>query len=101
MYTFNLWGDPSLTLEGIDLAGVRPVADDAQASGGIHLAVVPSPARDRLTISYYLPCLGCARLEVFDVWGRLLRSLPNTSKSVSVVRTEWSRKALPSHGGFT
>ena len=24
MYTFNLWGDPSMTREGIDLAGVEP-----------------------------------------------------------------------------
>lgn len=76
MYTFNLWGDPSLTLEGVDLAGIDPKAGDEGMRGAIRLAAGPSPARGPVTITYDLASAGCEpRLSVFDVLGRRVCSL--------------------------
>jgi hypothetical protein len=74
MYTFNLWGDPSLTLDGIDVAGVEPTGGD-EARGTIKLAAGPSPARGEVAISYYLPSASRPQLALFDVLGRHVRSL--------------------------
>jgi hypothetical protein len=75
MYTFNLWGDPSLDLEGIDMAGIEPAVDDGQKAGGIQLSVGPNPARGTVTIRYHLAAPSAARLDIFDVRGRKVGSL--------------------------
>jgi hypothetical protein len=75
MYTFNLWGDPSMTREGIDLAGVEPDDGETRTAGSPDMSVWPSPARGAVNISYYLPAQESPSLEIFDVLGRKVRSL--------------------------
>jgi hypothetical protein len=75
MYTFNLWGDPSLTREGIDLAGIG--TDPGVGAGGrsLELTAWPSPARGSVRISCSLPAGESASLWIFDVLGRRVRRL--------------------------
>jgi hypothetical protein len=75
MYTFNLWGDPSLTLEGIDVAGIGPAPGDPGGNVRIHLAAEPNPTSGAVTISYYLPSPAAPHLDVFDVLGRKVCSI--------------------------
>jgi hypothetical protein len=75
MYTFNLWGDPSLTREGIDMAGIEPGIGDDEVAGDMQLAAGPSPACGPVTIRYYLPSPAGPTIGVFDVLGRRVRSL--------------------------
>jgi len=75
MYTFNLWGDPSMMREGIDMASVEPGAGDARIAGPMDMSVWPSPARGAVNINYYLPSPVSPSLEIFDVLGRRVRSL--------------------------
>jgi flagellar hook assembly protein FlgD len=75
MYTFNLWGDPSLTREGVDLAGIEPGVEDNRAGMELKVEASPNPARGSITIAYYLPSPSRPSLEVFDVLGRRVRSI--------------------------
>jgi hypothetical protein len=89
MYTFNLFGDPSLTREGIDLSGVPPAARDGQVMDRAELLAGPSPARGMITMRYYLPSPNKCRLDIFDVLGRRVRSFEPLKSSPGWHAVEW------------
>jgi hypothetical protein len=75
MYTFNLWGDPSLTREGIDLAAIQAADGNERTGTEPDITAGPSPARGAVTIECYLPLPAAPGLEVFDVLGRRVHSI--------------------------
>jgi hypothetical protein len=75
MYTFNLFGDPSLTREGIDVASVVVDTEGSKIAPGAGIEAVPNPARGMVTVRYYMPSPTASALEVFDVLGRRVRRL--------------------------
>ncbi len=75
MYTFNLWGEPSLTREGVELSGINPGTDGPGPAGRLTMRVWPSPSRGAVNIDYYQPAPASPRVEVFDVLGRRVSSV--------------------------
>jgi hypothetical protein len=71
-YTYNLWGDPSLVHQGIDLSAVR---SPEPAGSSIRLAAGPVPMVRSLEVSYYLPRSGSVDLSIYDARGRRVRRL--------------------------
>lgn len=74
MYTFNLFGDPSLTREGIDIAGVVTEPEDSHIPQNAKIAAGPSPMLASAAIRYYVPSPVPADLAIFNVRGRRVRS---------------------------
>jgi hypothetical protein len=94
MYTFNLWGDPSMTREGIDMAGVGPVAGDKQTAERLEMSVWPNPARGAVNIECYLPSpmsenAASPRLEIFDVLGRRVRIIEVPGRAMGRQSISW------------
>jgi hypothetical protein len=89
MYTFNLFGDPSLAREGIDPAGVPHGHDGDTRGERARLVASPSPARASVTIRYYVPSPAPHRLDIFDVLGRRVWSLEPSSSSSGWHRAVW------------
>jgi hypothetical protein len=81
MYTYNLFGDPALTLEGIDVAGIHRQKPDADARECAGLLTGPSPALDKVNIRCYIPYPARTRLDVYDVLGRRVRTLAASDRS--------------------
>jgi hypothetical protein len=89
MYTFNLFGDPSLTREGIDVAGVLSDDEETVTTNRAQLAAGPSPATGSVSIHYYLPSPTTCTLEIFDVRGRRVRSISAPGSSPGWHEAVW------------
>jgi hypothetical protein len=90
MYTFNLFGDPSLTREGIEIAGVVPGSEGGRSGSGAELIAGPSPTRGDVSVRYYVPSDTQADLAVFNVLGQRVRSLVASHRSEGWHEACWS-----------
>jgi len=68
-------------------AGAAPVPE--AAAGGIGLRAAPNPFNPRTVFSFNLPEAGYARLAVYDVRGRLVRSLRSGMLEAGDQRISW------------
>ncbi len=63
---------------------------DENVPAGFGLAQnFPNPFNPVTIIEYKLPASGCARVELYDLTGRLVRVLVSQSQSAGVYRTKW------------
>jgi hypothetical protein len=74
-YAFNLYGDPSMTREGMNPTSVDESDPAAEAPGLVLHQNHPNPFNPTTTIRYDLPEMETVRFQVFDLQGRLLRML--------------------------
>ncbi len=91
MFTFNLFGDPSLTREGIDVAGLPPASTGEKLTRLARLIASPSPAAQDVGVRYYIPSESPVRLEVFDVTGRRVRTFSGLPSGRGWHETTWDR----------
>lgn len=68
-----------------------PTSDAAQSRPGavLHLAIRPNPSRAALHVQFSLPHAGHARLDVYDVAGRAVRSLWDAPATAGAQRVVW------------
>ncbi len=64
---------PAASFSVTDLSGVAQAAGEA---GSLRLSAGPNPARGSVAIRYHTPATPTARLEILDVSGRVVRTLP-------------------------
>ena len=67
-----------------------PVAPGARASA--QLFAYPNPSRGDVTISFVLPKTSTAILQVFDVAGRVVRTLLNETLPAGPYSGHWDRR---------
>jgi hypothetical protein len=69
--------------------GVTVATDLAAPDQTLLLAPAPNPARGNATIAFALARAGRARLSIFAVTGRLVRTLVNGPKDAGVYSIPW------------
>jgi hypothetical protein len=89
MYTFNLFGDPSLTREGIDLAGIPADSPKGVPGDRAMLLAEPSPAHGAVTLRYHVCSPARGNLAIFDVQGRRVRDLGSYRHNVGWHSAVW------------
>ena len=82
-----------ITFKDIKLLNV----DDAQKTAGIIRAFAllqnyPNPFNPTTTIEYQLPKNGKVAIRIFDVIGKLIRTLVDEDKNEGVHRIQWDSK---------
>jgi hypothetical protein len=87
--TLMIAGDQEITLTEYDISGI---VTKAGAAAGFHLyASQPNPLTDRTTIHYTLGRQSAVRLGVYDVSGRLVRTLVDSEAlTPGEHSTEWN-----------
>jgi hypothetical protein len=73
-----------------DSTGIRSAGSTPVPSAGL-LCAAPSPFRFRITIEYSLPAAGRARLAVYDLAGRLVKTLLVGNLPVGAGQATWNR----------
>jgi subtilisin family serine protease len=85
---FHGWGRVSArgALAALAPTGVTAAA----AAGALSLEVAPNPLRDRAGVRYGLPRAGEVTVSVYDVSGRLVRTLVRGPRSAGTHTAEWA-----------
>jgi len=76
----------------VNLSGYVGVGD-GPAGGGVHLSSAPNPAPRGTVIHYSLPSRAPISLDVFDVRGRLVRSLQSGMFAAGAHEAYWDGRA--------
>lgn len=86
----GVWTTAALATDTVTVAGVTSVAapDDASSAFALHQAE-PNPVRERALIRFSLPAVGHARLDVFGVDGRLVRTLVDGALPAGPAQAVW------------
>ena len=71
-----------------EAAGIEPVAEEA--AGSVSLAAAPNPFAGETVIRYDLPERSVVRLEIFDIEGRLVRTLVHAVRPAGRHSVAWS-----------
>ena len=73
------------------MAGVTAVATEGSdpAPVALGLRVAPVPSRDQTSLAFDLPRSGPVTVAVFDVAGRVVRTLVSDSRSAGRYQTSW------------
>jgi len=74
---------------GFTTIGGGSSAGEAPPLGGLALAAGPNPARGTVSIRYYTPAAANARLEIVDVAGRRVRTLPGVRWTAGWHEVAW------------
>jgi subtilisin family serine protease len=79
------------------LGAMQPtgVAAAAAAAGGLALEIAPNPLRDRAGVRYDLPRAAEVTLAVYDVSGRLVRTLVRGPRPAGIHTAEWGPATGP------
>ena len=63
---------------------------------GMFLSATPNPFRDRIRFSYDIPAASMVKLQIFDLSGRLVKTIVNETLGQGVYSAEWTPGNLPS-----
>jgi len=67
-------------------------------SEDVHISLAPNPFNPSTTIAYELPAAGPMRLQVFDLRGRLVRTLVEESMAAGRHEARWDGRDNDSRG---
>jgi hypothetical protein len=90
IYIYTEWntGADDTSVDNIVLSGGASPVGDAPAAR-ITLASYPNPFNPQCTVRFELPIAGHARLAIFDVAGRLVRTLVDADLAAGVAEAQW------------
>jgi hypothetical protein len=80
-YTLTIYSDPSSGIPFVDGNGLPET--------GLAFAVYPNPFVSQATMRFFAPSSGPYSLRVYDVAGRLTRTMEGTASSPGWVETSW------------
>jgi hypothetical protein len=75
--------------------GITGIQNDREKQDMISLTSYPNPFRDRITISYTLPFTGEINMVIYDVFGKVVKTLVDETKQAGTYRMDWASDLPP------